>query len=143
MIEHLGLAEAIANRYHSSVVDWRDLRQVAYLGLVKAAQRFRPEEGFPFASFAVPTVAGEVRRYLRDHADFVRPPRHLHELHSAIWTVSPGLAQELGRQPTPAELAAAVGVAAEEIREALASHDLGGPISLDVVVNGSDDGAPL
>jgi len=143
VVQHLSLAEAIANRYRSASVDWRDLRQVAYLGLVKAAQRFDPDRGFAFASFAAPTVTGEVKRYLRDHASFVRPPRHLHELRSAIWTISPRLAQELGREPTPLELAEELDASVAEVREALRCHESGSPVSLDTVVSGADDGAPL
>jgi len=143
VVEHLGLAEAIANRYRVPSVDWRDLRQVAYLGLVKAARRYDPERGNPFASLAVPTVSGEIKRYLRDHAALVRSPRHLHELRSAIWTVSPQLAQELGREPTPAELARELRAAESDIREALRTRELGEPVSLDVVVGGTEDGAPL
>src|SRR6187399_3463003 len=77
ILSHMGLAESIARRYSRGASDPRDIRQVALLGLVKAARRFDPDRGFEFTAFAGPTIAGEIKRYLRDTAWAVRPPRAL------------------------------------------------------------------
>jgi len=112
---HLPLARSIANRYRTPHADHADLVQVASLGLVKAVLRFKPAMGAPFVSFAVPTITGEVRRYFRDHAWDVRPPRHLQELRPDVDRVGQELAQEEGRTATAAEIAARLGVPEREV----------------------------
>lgn len=112
---HLPLARSIANRYRTQHGDHADLVQVACLGLVKAVLRFRPDVGAPFVSFAVPTITGEVRRYFRDHAWDVRPPRHLQELRPDVDRAGQELAQELGRNPTSGQIAARLNVPEKEV----------------------------
>lgn len=102
---YLPLAESIARRFTSHRHEAEDLRQVAYLGLVKAARRFDPDREVPFANFAAPTIAGEVKRYLRDGSWLVKPSRHVHEVGLAVVRSRPALEQSLGRTPTRAELA--------------------------------------
>jgi len=116
---HLPLARSIANRYRTQHGDHADLVQVACLGLVKAVLRFRPAVGAPFVSFAVPTITGEVRRYFRDHAWDIRPPRHLQELRPDVDRAGQELAQEFGRTPTSVEIAARLNV---PLREVLATQ---------------------
>jgi RNA polymerase sigma-B factor len=131
VLDHLSLADAIAHRYLGRRQDADDLRQVAYVGLVKAVARFDPERTEEFASFAVPTIAGEIKRHFRDDSWFVRPPRSLQELRSAVAKESPRLAQQLGREPTSAELAGCLGQSERRVEEAV---DCGGamhPVSLD------------
>jgi len=105
ILSHMGFAEAIARRYTGRAGDPRDIRQVALLGLVKAAKRFEPDKGFAFAAFAGPTIAGEIKRHLRDTAWTVRPPRSLQELALAVASVAPDMEQALGREPTHEEIA--------------------------------------
>lgn len=112
---HLPLARSIANRYRTQHGDHADLVQVACLGLVKAILRFRPDVGAPFVSFAVPTITGEVRRYFRDHAWDIRPPRHLQELRPDVDRAGQELAQERGRTPTSAEIAERLDVPVSEV----------------------------
>ena len=81
---HMGVARSIAVRYRDRGVALDDLIQVAYLGLTKAARGFDPEHGGTFLAYAVPTITGEVRRYFRDHAWQVRPPRRIQELQAEI-----------------------------------------------------------
>lgn len=120
---NLGLAESIGKRYSGRGIERDDLVQVAYLGLVNAARRFDPDMGKDFASFAVPTITGEVKRHFRDHGWAVRPPRRVQELHSALAAASSEVAQRLGTSPTAADLAEHLEVDLDEVLEASASHE--------------------
>lgn len=117
-MEYLGVADALARRFRCPGHDADDLRQVARLGLMKAAQRYRESRGHGFVPYAVPTITGELKRYLRDQSWVVRPPRALQELRLKINGVRPGLAQRLGHDPTTAELSTESGVSVEEVAEA-------------------------
>ena len=75
MRAHLGLVDPLARRFVSAGEGLEDLRQVAYIGLLKAARRFDPARRVPFAAFAVPTIVGELRHHVRDGAWPVRVPR--------------------------------------------------------------------
>ena len=131
VLAHLDLAEALATRFARGR-EVSDLRQVAYLGLVKAARRFDPERGGSFPAFAAPTIRGEMKRYLRDHCWVVRPPREVQDLRTRILRTAPALAQTLGRSPTAKDLAQELGVSGAEIRAALAASASMSPDSLDV-----------
>jgi RNA polymerase sigma-B factor len=101
----LPLAERLAGRY-SRPHDRRDeLTQVAFVGLLKAVDRFDPARGTRFLGFAFPTILGEIRRYFRDQTWAVHVPRHLQELRLAMIEIAGPMAQQLGREPTTAELA--------------------------------------
>ncbi|MDQ0260987.1 RNA polymerase sigma-B factor [Sinomonas atrocyanea] len=117
-IEYLGVADALARRFRCAGHDTEDLRQVARLGLLKAAHRYREPLGHGFVPYAVPTITGELKRYLRDQSWVVRPPRALQELRLKVNALRPGLAQELGHDPTTAELSMAAGVPASDVAEA-------------------------
>jgi RNA polymerase sigma-B factor len=106
--QHLALADALARRYTCGRRDDDDLRQVARLGLIEAAQRYDPAQG-EFTSFAVPTIGGVLKRHLRDQAWAVRPPRSLQEQSLRIRDCWPDLAQQLGPEPTIADLSRALG----------------------------------
>jgi RNA polymerase sigma-B factor len=131
VVDYLGVAETIARRYSNGTQDWHDIRQVAYLGLVKAARRFDPDRGDDFVSFAVPTISGEIKRHLRDHGWFVRPPRPIQELTTAIARAVPVMLQDLGRQPSPEEIAERIGRGAPEVTAALGAAEGMRPVSLD------------
>ena len=103
---HMGLAEALAERYTRRGVPRDDLRQVAMVGLLKAIDRFDPDRGTAFSSFAVPTVLGELRRHFRDAGWTVRVPRRLQELRLQADATVAHLEQRLGRRPTLTEAAA-------------------------------------
>jgi RNA polymerase sigma-B factor len=139
---HLSVADAVARRYRRTRQEFCDLQQVARMGLVKAALRFRAGDGTTFVSFAVPTISGEIKRYLRDHSWMIRPPRPVQELRAQVNALVPELGQELGREPTPAELAARLDVDLPAIREALQSVGSMRPDSLDSQ-QGGEDGSGL
>ncbi|SKC42343.1 sigma-70 family RNA polymerase sigma factor [Plantibacter cousiniae (nom. nud.)] len=135
VLEHLPLAEAIARRYfRRDPARDEDLVQVAYIGLVKAARRFDADRGGPFAAFASPTISGEIKRHLRDHGWFVRPPRPVQELRARVAEAVPRLAQELGHGPSVPELTADLGASDELVREAIACQNHLRPASLDALV---------
>lgn len=128
---NIGTAENIAGRYRGRGVDWEDLLQVAYVGLVKAVRGFRPTEGSSFAAYANPTISGEIKRHFRDFAWTVRPPRRIQELQGAVHGVEPELVQALGRPASPSDLARALAVDLIELREALTVDGCFAPLSLD------------
>jgi RNA polymerase sigma-B factor len=138
---HLDVAESIARRYRNRGVPHEDLVQVACLGLVKAAHGFDPERSDNFLSYAVPTMLGEVKRFFRDHAWIVRPPRRVQELQAQITSSTADLQQQTGRAPTAAELAERTGAAQQDVKEALLADHCYAPASLDKPT--TDDGATL
>jgi RNA polymerase sigma-B factor len=124
----------MAARYRNRGVDLDDLEQVAMLGLTKAAQRFDPDAGHDFLSFAVPTIRGELRRYFRDQGWMVRPPRRVQDLQARMATAQDELEPRLGRSPRPSEIAVHLGVDLSDVIEALAADGCFTPTSLDATV---------
>jgi RNA polymerase sigma-B factor len=133
------LALHLARRYHSSA-DHDDLAQVASIGLLKAIDRFDPERGLAFSSFAVPTILGELKRYFRDHGWTVRVPRDLQELTLRLDRAVERLTSTLGRAPTAAELAEHVNASTEQVIEALAARSAHRPDSLDRPLSDGEEG---
>jgi len=131
--QHLGLARRLASRYSGRDIAVEDLRQVACLGLVKAADRYDPDRGTSFSKFAVSTVRGELRRYFRDHGWMVRPPRWIQELQAHASRAEGPLTQQLGRSPRLEELAAAADTTPDRLREARAAEGCFVPTSLDAI----------
>jgi len=109
----------IARRFQGRGEAQDDLQQVALLGLLKAIDRFDPERGVRFSTFAVPTIVGELKRHFRDKGWMVRVPRSVQELRSEIKIAISHLTQELGRSPKVHEIANRVGCHAEQVLEAL------------------------
>lgn len=121
--DHLWLAETLSRRFWFRGEDADDLLQVARTGLVEACQRFDPDQG-PFLAFAVPTIAGVLKRHFRDHGWMVRPPRRTQELASSIWQRWPDVAQSVGTIPSERQLADTLGVPIVAVRQArFASQD--------------------
>ena len=132
------VARSMASRYRNRGIDLDDLEQVALLGLTKAAQRFDPNAGHDFLSFAVPTVRGELRRHFRDSGWMVRPPRRVQDLQTRIASAQEELESRLGRSPRPSEIAAHLDEDTSDIVEALAADGCFTPTSLDArVADGS------
>jgi RNA polymerase sigma-B factor len=125
------LAYSIANRFARKGLENDDVVQVALMGLVKAVDRFDPSTNYRFSTFATPTILGEIRRYFRDHSWNIHVPRGLQELASRVGRASRELTESLGRNPTPAELAARLEVTEEQVLEALALEEVNRPLSLD------------
>ncbi len=115
---YLPLAQRVARRYGRGG-DRDDLVQVASLGLVKAIDRFDPGRGVAFASFALPTMTGELKRHFRDTDWALRVPRELQELSLRLDQAVGVLTSERGRAPSPAVLAAYLRVSVEDVLEGL------------------------
>jgi RNA polymerase sigma-B factor len=116
---YLPLARSLARRYRHAEEPMEDLEQVAGIGLLKAIDRFDPDRGTAFSSFAVPTILGEIRRHFRDSTWALRVPRQLQELTLQIEHARDELTTSLGRQPTIAELSDRLGAPEERVLQAL------------------------
>lgn len=125
------VAQHIARKYGYRGENPDDLEQVATLGLILAVDRFEPDRGVDFLSFAVPTITGEVLRHFRDRSTAIRVPRRLREIQSAIFDAAADLSQRFGRAARPTEIAAHLGVAIEVVLEGLAAQGAAHCFSLD------------
>ena len=116
---HLPLVRALALRYAGRQEPLDDLIQVGAIGLIKAIDRFQLDRGVELATYAVPTIIGELKRHFRDKGWAVHVPRRLKELSLQLNQLVEELGGQLGRSPTVSELAAAAKVDEEDIVEAL------------------------
>ncbi|GAA4958188.1 SigB/SigF/SigG family RNA polymerase sigma factor [Actinoplanes utahensis] len=115
----LPLARHLSSRYANRGEPRDDLYQVAVLGLIKAVDRFDAGRGVDFAGFAIPTIAGELKRHFRDRTWSVRVPRRLQELRLAITGANSTLTHTLGRSPRVADIAGHLGISEDEVIEGL------------------------
>ena len=115
----LPLAHQVARRYHRSGEPFDDLLQVARLGLCKAVERFDPDRGVAFSTYAVPTMVGEIKRHFRDTGWAIHVPRSLQERVLKVEQAGKALSSRLGRAPTVEELAAAAEMDVEATLEAM------------------------
>jgi RNA polymerase sigma-B factor len=127
----LPLARSLARRYAGKGEPLDDLEQVASLGLLKAIDRFDVSREVRFATFAVPTIAGELKRHFRDRGWMLRVPREIQELSARVTRCRETLTRELGRSPTVDEVATTLGVGVEAVLEALRAADSYRLLSLD------------
>ena len=125
MEENAGLIWSIVRRYYGRGIDPDDLYQLGCLGFLKAVRGFDPAFGCQFSTYAVPKIAGEIRRFLRDDGA-IKVSRGLKERSGAIRTARERLRSALGREPTLSELAGETGLEAEEIA---AAEDAGAPVA--------------
>ncbi len=116
---HRGLAVTLARRFNGRGEPLDDLLQVAMIALLRAIERFEPERGNSFTTFATPTVLGELRRHFRDHTWALKVPRPIKDLHLRVRPAVGELRTELGRAPTVPELGRHLGCSDESIIEAL------------------------
>ncbi|HUA48966.1 MAG TPA: SigB/SigF/SigG family RNA polymerase sigma factor [Solirubrobacteraceae bacterium] len=112
-------ARKLALRYLHSSEPLDDLMQVASIGLLNAIERFDPEQGKKFTTFAAPTILGELKRYFRDKGWAIHVPRELQERALSVSRQADRLSTELGRSPTVDELAQALGCTIEQAVEAI------------------------
>jgi RNA polymerase sigma-B factor len=135
------VAEYYVKRYSRRGVPADDLRQVSLLTILRAVDRFDPEHGVEFSTFASRTVDGELKRYFRDRTWTVRPPRRSQELHLALRKTEEELTQRLGRSPTVAELARELDETVDHVLEALEAGVAHQATSIDQSPVGEDSDA--
>ena len=114
------LVRSIARKYHGRGEDMDDLIQAGNVGLVKAIERFDPDAGHRFITFAAPNIQGEIRRHFRDHTWAVHVPRSLQELDAKVQGAQAAILQETGREASDDDVAEALGITVDEVREAQA-----------------------
>src|SRR5580658_8010408 len=129
--QYMPLARGLARRYGRSSEPFEDLMQVASLGLLKALDRYDAERGHQFASFAVPTILGEMRRYFRDSGWAVHVPRGAQERALKVRDAQARLANETGRTPTVGHLAEYLELDIEDVLDALQAIQAYDTLSLD------------
>jgi RNA polymerase sigma-B factor len=138
---HKSLAMHLARRFANRGEPFDDLLQVAYLGMLKAVERFDPDRQLEFSTFATATVEGELKRHFRDRTWSVRVPRRPQELHLRLGNAINELSQRLKRPPRIPELAEELGVSDEDILEAM---EVGGAYrSTSIDGKPSDEGETL
>ena len=138
---HLPLVQFLARRFRDRGEPLDDLVQVGTIGLIKAVDRFDPDRGVEFATYATPTIVGEIKRHFRDKGWAIRVPRRLQELRLSIGSATAELSQTSGRTPTVAEIAAHLGVSEDDVIEGLEGAQAYATSSLDSPLG--DDDAPM
>lgn len=136
---YLPLARAVARKFSGRGVETEDLEQVAGMALLKALERFDPARGFRFVTYAVPTITGDVRNYLRDKSGLMRMPRDMRQRLYQMTQEQERFEREHLRAPTATELAERMGIAPEEFLALLNLRAQSDAVSLDTPVGEEGD----
>ncbi|AZT89575.1 SigB/SigF/SigG family RNA polymerase sigma factor [Caldicellulosiruptor changbaiensis] len=128
---HLYIAEIVAKKFVNRGIEYDDLYQVACMALINAVERFEPNKGYKFTSFATPTIMGEIKRYFRDRASLIRLPRRIYETSAKIKLATEILSTKLKRPPKIEEIAQHIGITPEEVLEVMEASNNYLPQSLD------------
>ena len=136
---NLTLVKFAARRFRTRSEPMEDIVQVGTIGLIKAIDRFDLDQEVEFPTFALPTIVGEIKRFFRDTSWAVHVPRRLQELRLTLAKAVDELAATIGRSPTPAELAAHLGISEEEVREGLVAANGYTVSSIDAGAPGSEE----
>src|SRR3954469_8876739 len=131
VVLNMPVAQSVASRYRDRGVPIEDLEQVAYTALLRAARNFDPHRADDFLSYAVPCMRGELKKYFRDLAWVIRPPRRVQEIQTKVLEAERQLAHDLGRRPTADEIADLLDEDATDVQEALVASGCFHPTSLD------------
>ena len=140
---YLPLCKAVARKFRGQGVELEDLEQVAAIALMKAIDRFEPERGFKFTTFATPTIAGEVRNHIRDKGSAVRVNRDTRTRLYQLRRVADQLTQQLQREPSLKELAGALEVTPDELLSLLDARDAMETASMDAAMSSDEDAQKL
>ncbi len=139
IVNHLNLVRFLAAKFRNRGEDIEDLVQVGSIGLIKAIDRFEPERGLEFTTYATPTILGEIKRHFRDKGWSVRVPRRLQELSAKVNKTNDELTEKLQRSPKVEEIAKELGVSVDEVLEALESSSAYVSIPLEAGAAGDDE----
>ena len=137
VMSHLNLVRFLASKFKNRGEPLDDLIQVGTIGLIKAIDRFDPDRGLEFTTYATPTILGEIKRHFRDKGWSVRVPRRLQELSAKVNQTTDALTKELQRTPSTEEVAAKLGVSVDDVLEAMESSSAYSSVPLEG--SGSDD----
>lgn len=140
---YLPLCRAIARRFRGQGVEQEDLEQVAAIALMKAIDRFEPDRGFKFTTFAMPTIAGEVRNHIRDKGSAIRVARDTRSRLFQLRRVTEMLTQKLWREPSLKEIAAEMALSPDELLALLDARDASETVSMDAALGEDEDAQRL
>ncbi len=141
--QYAALVRSLARRFAGRGEPLEDLEQVGYLGLIAAIDRFEPELGLEFTTFATPTILGEIKRYFRDKSWAVRVPRRLQETYPKVVRAQEELGQRWGRSPSVAEIAKHLELEPEEVLQALEAGPAHRAVSLDGPAPGGEEAGEM
>jgi RNA polymerase sigma-B factor len=135
-----GLVRKVAHQVSKTCNEpFEDLEQIGYLALIRAVERFNPNQGTAFSSFAIPYIRGEMLHYLRDRSSMMRIPRRWQDLYSKGKKMRKELTENLGRMPKDNEIATALGISLQEWNECQLALSNRLPVSLDATVSQTTD----
>lgn len=137
--KNLYIAEILAKKYIGRGIEYDDLYQVACIGLIYAIDRYNPEKGFEFSSYATPTIVGEIKKYFRDKGWVIRVPRRIQELNKKVSDAKTYLSQTMQKSPTVEDIADYLSITNEEVLEVLEGAKVYAPQSLDQSVDQTND----
>lgn len=132
---HTGLVRKMAHHFsHQCAEPYEDLEQIGYFGLIRAIERFAPNQGYAFSSFAIPYIRGEILHFLRDHSTIIKIPRRWQDLYHQGQKVRKELTLALGRCPKDTEIARKLQVSVQEWRDSNLAAQNRITLSLDTTV---------
>lgn len=136
--DHLYIADILSKKYSGRGIEYEDIYQVASIGLIYAVDRYDPQKGYEFSSFATPTIIGEIKKYFRDKGWTIRVPRRIQELSKKINNAKVYLSQKYQRAPTVNDIAKYLSSTPEEILEAAEASKVYSLQSLDVIYEATE-----
>lgn len=137
---YMYIPKLLVKKYAYRSGDVEDIYQAACLGLMYAVDRYDPERGYEFDTFASPTIIGEIKKYYRDKQFIIRVPRRIQELNREINRARTTLEHKLMRTPTIKEIAQYLEVTEEQVIEALEGNNVFYPKSLSMEFDNNSDG---
>ena len=142
IVNHLNLVRFLASKFKNRGEPVEDLIQVGTIGLIKAIDRFDPERGLEFTTYATPTIMGEIKRHFRDKGWSVRVPRRLQELSAKVNQATDELTNQLQHSPSVEEIAEHLGASVDEVLDAMESSSAYTSVPLEGGGSSDDEEAP-
>lgn len=136
---YLHLVQSVARRFSGMGESMEDLIQEGSIGLLNAVDLFDPDRGVKFSTYACHLITSQIQHYLRDRGRLIRQPAWVQELNTKVTRATEQLAQEIGRDPTPNEIAERLNISAESVVNVLAARSLNRVMSLSAPADGSND----